>query len=403
MTESRDPQASLSRRRLLTALGAAGAAAVPLLGAGSAAAAPAAAAPAGAAPAGAAAAPSSALPSRSAILAAVTRVNDHWMSAHTSPGDNQWARATYFSGLMAAYRATGDARLLRYATSWAESHNYGVSGGVSTRNADNHTAGQVYYDLYAVAPDPAKLTAINESIRLMVYGSQAAKVDDWWWVDALHMAMPVFARVAAYRHDDAYLTKMYALYRYTKTTIKLYDYGDELWYRDARFAPGGANATSPNGKKVFWARGNGWAMMAHAKVLGLLSATETRWPEYRNNLAGVARSVLRTQRGDGFFNVNMADPNDYGGPETSGTAMFAFALAYGIRAGLLDRATYLPVAARAWNGMVATAVHGDGFLGYVQGPGDRPSSSQPVTTNTTADFGVGAFLLAGTELAKLAA
>jgi rhamnogalacturonyl hydrolase YesR len=143
-------------------------------------------------------------------------------------------------------------------------------------------------------------------------------------------------------------------------------------------------------------------MAAHAKTLGLLSATETRWPEYRYNLQGVARSVLRTQRSDGFFNVNLADPDHYGGPETSGTAMFAFSLAYGIRTGVLDRATYLPVAAKAWNGMVATAVRADGFLGYVQGVGESPSSSQPVTADTTADFGVGAFLLAGSELAKLA-
>src|ERR687883_304557 len=55
------------------------------------------------------------------------------------------------------------------------------------------------------------------------------------------------------------------------------------------------------------------------------------------------------------------------GAETSGTASFAYGLAYGIRAGLLERATYLPVLARAWNGMVGKAVRADGSLGYVQG------------------------------------
>jgi len=52
--------------------------------------------------------------------------------------------------------------------------------------------------------------------------------------------------------------------------------------------------------------------------------------------------------------------------------------------------------------MVATAVHADGFLGYVQNVGDRPESSQPVTYDSTANFGVGAFLLGGTEAALLA-
>jgi hypothetical protein len=51
--------------------------------------------------------------------------------------------------------------------------------------------------------------------------------------------------------------------------------------------------------------------------------------------------------------------------------------------------------------MVATSVHSNGFLGYVQGVGDRPESSQPITYNSTVDFGVGGFLLAGAELAGL--
>ncbi|NUO56362.1 MAG: glycosyl hydrolase family 88, partial [Hamadaea sp.] len=104
---------------------------------------------------------------------------------------------------------------------------------------------------------------------------------------------------------------------------------------------------------------------------------------------------------DGFWNVNLADPLHRPGPETSGTAFFTFGLAYGIRAGLLDPAIYLPAATNAWNGMTTVAVRSDGLLGYVQGTGSNPDSSQPVTSTSTADFGVGAFLLAGTELAKL--
>ncbi|MFD0070566.1 glycoside hydrolase family 88 protein [Streptomyces sp. NPDC127574] len=114
------------------------------------------------------------------------------------------------------------------------------------------------------------------------------------------------------------------------------------------------------------------------------------------------RAVAGVQRADGFWNVNLADPAHLPGPETSGTSFFLYGTAYAAAAGLVDRSVHLPVAARAWNGLVATAVHPDGFLGYVQSVGDRPESSQPVTYDSTADFGVGAFLLAGTELARLA-
>ena len=346
----------------------------------------------------AAAASASVLPSRADVLAVARKVNDQWIGAHGDPGNNQWARATYFSGNMALYRATGTARYLTYAQQWAEQNNYAINDGVTTRLADDHNAGQVYYDLNDIAPAANKIAAIDDSIGRMVHGtSQPTKVDDWWWVDALHMAMPVFVRVARQTGDDAYLQKMFALYTNTKRTRALYDFTNELWWRDADAKA----ARSPAGKLVFWSRGNGWALAAHAKVLALNPDLGTRWPELRYNIQGLARSLAKAQRTDGLFNVNLVDPTHFGGPETSGTALFAFGLAYGIRTGIIDQATYLPVVARAWNGMVATSVHADGFLGYVQGVGYAPESSQPVTTNSTADFGVGAFLLAATEVAKL--
>ena len=345
-----------------------------------------------------AASPACALPSRAAVLAIARRVNDQWIGANGDPGDNQWARAAYFSGNMALYRTTGEARYLRYAERWAEQNDYAIHDGVATRSADDHAAGQVYYDLNDIAPEAHKIAAINQSIRHMVH-SQPAKVDDWWWVDALQMAMPVFVRVARRTGDDAYLQKMFALYSDTKRNVGLYDDINELWWRD----DDAKVARSPSGKLVFWSRGNGWALAAHAKILALNPGLGTRWPEFRSNIQGLARSLAKAQRADGLFNVNLADPTDFGGPETSGTAFFAFGLAYGIRTGIIDRATYLPVVARAWNGMVATSVHADGFLGYVQGVGHEPGSSQPVTTNSTADFGIGGFLLAATEVAKLTA
>jgi rhamnogalacturonyl hydrolase YesR len=349
-------------------------------------------------PTAAHAAPAPVLPSRADILAAARRVNDHWIGANTNPGDNYWSRSAYHSGNMALYRVTSEPRYLAYTQKWAQQNNYGVMHGVTTRHADDHVAGQAYYDLYDVAPDPAKIAAINDSIRRMVHGTTSpTKVDDWWWVDALHMAMPVFVRVARNQNDDAYLQKMWAMYTNTKKARILYDYTNELWWRDGD----AKNARSPAGKLVFWSRGNGWAIAAQAKVLALQPDLGTRWPELKLNIQGLARSLAKSQRTDGFWNVNLADPAHFGGPETSGTAYHAFGLAYGVRTGILDPATYLPVIAKAWNGMLATAVHPDGFLGFIQREGYAPQSAQPVTTDTTADFGVGGFILAASEIAKL--
>ena len=58
----------------------------------------------------------------------------------------------------------------------------------------------------------------------------------------------------------------------------------------------------------------------------------------------------------------------------------------------------------SWNAMVKDAVHPNGFLGRVQGTGKEPKDSQPVTYDKVPDFedfGVGCFLLAGSEVYKL--
>ncbi|MFJ8025950.1 glycoside hydrolase family 88 protein [Streptomyces sp. NPDC096311] len=240
----------------------------------------------------------------------------------------------------------------------------------------------------------------------MVCTDQPDENDDWWWDDALHMAMPPFARIGALRGDPRYWRKLYALYGHTKRVEGgpgLYDAETGLWYRDKRFLPGIAGGIlSPAGKSVVWSRGNGWVAGGHAKTLKALPPAERHTGEYRDTLVRLVTAVAGIQRTDGFWNVNLADATHLPGPETSGTSFFLYGTSYAIRAGLVGRRTHLPVVARAWNGLVSTAVHPDGFLGYVQNVGDRPESSQPVTYDSTANFGVGAFLLAGTELARLA-
>ncbi|MFJ8383899.1 glycoside hydrolase family 88 protein [Streptomyces sp. NPDC094438] len=345
------------------------------------------------------------LPRRDEIVSVLRRVADHWIGTHTAPGDNGWARATFFSGLMALHRLTGEARYLAYARGWAESHSYGLIGGVTTRHADNQCAGQTYLDLYGVEPDPQKIAAIEECLHRMVAVDRPDKDDDWWWADALHMAMPPFARIGVLRNDAAYTEKLYRLYDHTKRAEGgpgLCDPALGLWFRDKRFVSGLPGAiTSPSGKPVIWSRGDGWVAGAHVKTLKALPPDAPHVAEYREALVRLVTAAARIQRADGFWNVNLADPGHFPGPETSGTAFLAYGTAYAVRAGLVGHGAFLPVAVRALQGLTTTAAHPDGFLGYVQGVGDRPDSSQPVTYDTTADFGVGAFLLAGTELAAL--
>jgi unsaturated rhamnogalacturonyl hydrolase len=334
------------------------------------------------------------LPNKTAIHAAMKLVNEYWINTHADPGDNGWARATYFEGDLAMYQVSGEVNYLQYAIRWGERNQWGLSGGNGTRFADNQCAGGVYLELNQVAPVPQRIADITTSINGMV---NSPANDDWYWIDALHMAMPVFAKLGVLHNDTTYFDKMYDLYRDAKSRRGLYNSDDALWYRDESFLP---PRTTPHGEPVYWSRGNGWVFAAHVRVLQELPANDPHRPEYLATFQNMAAALRRVQRPDGFWNVSLADPDDFAGPETSGTALFTYGLAWGINNGYLDEAAYRPVVTKAWNGMVRVAVHPDGFLGYVQGVACEPASAQPVTYDTTADFGVGAFLLAGSELSK---
>jgi rhamnogalacturonyl hydrolase YesR len=187
---------------------------------------------------------------------------------------------------------------------------------------------------------------------------------------------------------------MQTLFTYAEKKVGgrgLFDESTGLWWRDAHYV----------GTKTFWSRGDGWAAMAMAKLAATLPASDPRRAEFVRVLTKMAATLARVQRSDGFWNVDLGDSNDFPGPETSGTAFFTYAIAWGINNGVLPAATYQPVVEKAWQGMVAKAVHTSGLLGYVQGTGSRPADHQPVTATDTAAYGVGGFLLAGSQLALL--
>jgi unsaturated rhamnogalacturonyl hydrolase len=357
--------------------------------------------------------PAQGLPSRSEIVADMTLANDYFMAKWPDPTvdivtdrarpSNIWTRSTYYEGLMALHGIDPKALYYNYAVQWAEGHNWEPAyGGTTTRNADNQCAGQTYLELYQIDPQPGRITPIKTTIDRMVNSTRS---DDWWWIDAVHMAMPVFAKLGAILDDDSYFEKMYDLYDYTKTQqggSGLYNPVDHLWWRDASFDP---PYTAPNGEDTYWSRGDGWVFVALARVLDVLPLDAPHRAEYVTTFQEMAAALLPIQREDGFWNVSLHDPNDYGGPETSGTAMFTYGLSWGLNNGLLTGEQYLAAATNGWNAMVQDALHPNGFLGYVQSTGKQPSDGQPVTYDRVPnfeDYGLGAFLLAGSEVYQLA-
>ena len=195
------------------------------------------------------------------------------------------------------------------------------------------------------------------------------------------------------------------MYSYTKSTQGgngLYSKTDHLWWRDKDFDP---PYVEPNGQACYWSRGNGWVYAALARVLDVLPASEAHRAEYQDDFIALSAALRAVQRSDGFWNVSLHDPTHFGGKELTGTALFTYGMAWGVRKGMLPDGDYRPIVTRAWNAMVADSVHSNGFLGWVQGSGKQPSDGQPLSYDKVPDFedyGLGCFLLAGGEIARLA-
>jgi rhamnogalacturonyl hydrolase YesR len=184
-------------------------------------------------------------------------------------------------------------------------------------------------------------------------------------------------------------------------TNGLYSTKDHLWWRDKDFDPPYAE---PNGKGCYWSRGNGWVAAALVRTLEFLPDDSPYRKEYITTLKEMFKSLAKVQREDGFWNVSLLDPSNFGGKEVTGTALFTYAMTWCINRGIISSRKYLPVVTRAWNGLVTESLHPSGFLGYVQGTGKQPSDSQPVGYDIVPnfeDFGLGCFLLAGSEIYKL--
>jgi rhamnogalacturonyl hydrolase YesR len=357
-------------------------------------------------------------PAPESVLAKMTLANDYFMKKWPEVGktiitnrerpSNIWTRAVYYEGLMALYQIDPKKDYYEYAVDWGEFHQWKFRSRdihvpeTYTRNADDLCAAQTYIDLYNIDPQPERIRHITLALDSM---SVTSKKDDWDWIDALQMAMPIFAKMGELSGDEKYFKKMHEMYLATKTEIGggLYNTEDHLWWRDADFVP---PYTEPNGEDCYWSRGNGWVYAALVRVLEALPKDHEYREEYLKTYLEMTDAILRVQRPDGFWNVSLHDPDHFGGKELTGTALFTYGLAWGVNNNVINRAKVEEPIFKAWNAMATECVHDTGFLGYVQGTGKEPKDGQPVTYTSMPDFedyGLGCFLLAGSEVYKLMA
>ena len=389
---------------------------------------------------------------RDKVIEYLEKVNDYWITFN-GVGSSNWERGAYNAGNMEAYMITGIEKYREFSEKWAVQNNWmGHPGTLSVPKekwtwrgdgntnilfGDWQTCFQTYIDLYNfdVEKDPKK---IEKVLDVMQYQVSTTEDSYWWWCDALFMVMPVMSKMYLLTGDKIYLDKMYEYFNFTaelmydgeegipvsedgyKTSAYKYrvkgsnlsdpdDY-KHLFFRDANYVfplnplPGDLAKT-----KNFWSRGNGWVFAALAKVLQDVPDNWEHYEYFKKIFTDMARALKDCQKvddqGRGFWtqsllahNYSVSDDNPWG-YETSGTAFFTFGILWGINSGVLDRDEFLQTALRGWKYITEVAIQEDGKVGYVQWVG--AAAGRAAVYDNTQDFGVGAVLLAASEMAKL--
>ena len=337
----------------------------------------------------------------------IDKVNTYWQTHNKPEVRSFWDNAAYHTGNMEAYFLTGNETYRAYSEAWA-THNewkgaksnnkaeWRYSYGESDKYVlfgDYQICFQTYVDLYNILPENHKIARARE---VMEYQMSTPKNDYWWWSDGLYMVMPVMTKMYHVTGNQKYLDKLYEYIQFSDSIM--YDAEEGLYYRDAKYVY--PKHKSVNGKKDFWARGDGWVLAGLAKVLKDLPKEFKHYDFFVDKYVRMAKAVAAIQQPGGYWTRSMMDPEHAPGPETSGTAFFTYGLLWGVNNGYLDEATYMPVIKNAWNYLKKTALQKDGRVGYVQPIGEKAIPGQIVDANSTANFGVGAFLLAACEYVR---
>jgi rhamnogalacturonyl hydrolase YesR len=333
-----------------------------------------------------------------AVLKVTTAAAD-WQLAHSSTHDPwDWTQAAFYTGVMALAGVSDDPKYVGAMRAMGERNQW--RPGLRPGHADDYAVIATYAKLFQLDRD-TRMLAPSLALFNFLLGRKydepllwgnAIETRELAWCDALFMGPPALAAVSSATGDARYLDLANRLW--WKTTDYLYDKDEHLYFRDSRYF----DQREPNGKKVFWSRGNGWVIAGLARVLQEMPGDYPDRPRYVSLFREMAEKVAALQGRDGYWRSSLLDPASLPSPETSGTGFFTFSLAWGINRGLLERRAFEPASRRGWTALVR-AVQPDGMLGWVQRIGDKPGAT---SADTTEVYGVGALLLAGSEVFRLA-
>jgi unsaturated rhamnogalacturonyl hydrolase len=327
-----------------------------------------------------------------------------WQLQHQKGRDmRDAANGVFHTGIFSAYEATGNPDLLQAVVTMGEANQW--KPGPKLMFPDHHAILSPYIDIYRLRPEPRIITPakqfVDDYLKSSVNDTQNQLIT-WWLCDYVFMDSPVFIKLGKLLNRPELLAKNDQLWH--ECHDLLFDAEEGLFTVSPKNAIyEGFNGLDPgereaNGKRMFWACGNGWVLAGLALTLKELPADYKERPFYETLFKRLARRMVSFQQPDGVWRISLLDPEAYPPAESNASGLLTFALAYGVNAGLLPREEFEPVVKKAWTGLNAVCLQPDFRIGWSEGGTAKPIKNYQ--QSSYSEWAAGAFLLAGSEVLK---
>jgi unsaturated rhamnogalacturonyl hydrolase len=268
----------------------------------------------------------------------------------------------------ALWRETGDRRYFDYIKN---NIDYSVSSdgviryyNLSDYNVDMVNTGKALFVLNENVKDRRYVTALKQ-LRLQMKGHPRTSEGGFWhkkvypyqmWLDGLYMVSPLLAEYAAEFNEpelfDDVANQLLLAERHTRDPrngllYHAWDEKKELGWAD------GETGRSPHA----WSRAIGWYMMAVVDILDFLPIDHPKRGEIIGLFERLVIALGNHQDAESGVWFQITDMPDRKGNylEASGSCMFVYAIAKGLRLGYLSH-WHERIASKGWEGILKTFV-----------------------------------------------
>lgn len=163
------------------------------------------------------------------------------------------------------------------------------------------------------------------------------------WLDDMFMGIPMVAYMGKLTGDEAY---------YDEAARQVLQFAERMWVAEkGLFRHGWVEAMEPH-PAFHWGRANGWAILTMCEVLDVLPQNHPKRGDILNLLKAHAAGLASRQHHDGYWHQLLDRDDTY--LEASATAIYTYCLAHAVNKGWLDAKAYGPVALLGWHACEAS-------------------------------------------------